>query len=229
MTDFKELKSKCDAILGPYKAKEAAFLAKQEQAVKILESLRAKVIAEGSYLSAADVTARDVRIFNVCQFFPSVYLCKDKNDFYGTNKLGVYCSEVDEDYSKNRLFAIPVTSDCVEKLDSYRKLEQSLVEDKADLELAQLKAARGEKEKILRAALDLPEGVKAFATDDIADFKVVLTSDKSWHPCSECDNMTIGRVINFQGKSDEENSLLVKQVCGLILSLDKITGSCVIE
>lgn len=227
MTDFKELKSKCDAILGPYKAKEAALHAKQEQAVNILESLRAKVIAEGSYLSAFDVIARDVRIFNVCQFSPSVYLCKDKNDFYGTNKLGVYCSEVDEDYSKNGLFAIPVTS-CVEKLDSYRKLEQSLVEEKADLELEQLKA-RGEKEKILRASLDLPAGVTAFATDDIADFKVVLTSDKSWHPCSECDNMTIGRIVDLQDKSDEENSLLVKQVCELILSLDKITGSCVIE
>ena len=228
MTDFKELKSKCDAILGLYKAKEAAFLAKQEQAVKIIETLRAKVIAEGSYLSVADVIVRDSRLFNVCQLYPSVYLCKDKNDFYGTNKLGVYCSEVDKDYSKKGLFAIPITSDCVEKLNSYRQLEQSLVEEKADLELEQLKA-RGEKGKILRASLDLPAGVKAFATDDIADFKVVLTSDKSWHPCSECDNMTIGRVINFQGKSDEENSLLVKQVCELILSLDKITGSCVIE
>jgi len=228
MTDFKELKSKCDEILGLYKAKEAAFLAKQEQAIKILEFLRTKVIGEGSYISAFDVTARDVRIFNVCQFSPSVYLCKDKNDFYGTNKLGVYCSEVDEDYSKNGLFAIPVTSDCVEKLDSYRKLEQSLVEDKADLELAQLKA-RGEKEKILRAALDLPEGVKAFATDDIADFKVVLTSDKSWHPCSECDNMTIGRIVNLQDKSDEEGSNLIKTVINLILALDDVSSSCVIE
>lgn len=221
-------KAKYAKALHSYEERLAAFEAKKSEWISILESLRSKVIEEGVYVSSAGVSSRDIRRFNVCAVFPSVHrlINWDMKAADGC-MLGVYRSEVD-DYNKEGFYAIPVTPELRELICRFEAIEQELVDEDSNLELAAQKL-RKKKEDIFRATIDLPEGVNAFATDDPTDFKVVLTSDKSWHPASEGDNMTIGRVVDLEGKSDEANSLLVKQVCDLILSLDKITGSCVIE
>jgi hypothetical protein len=89
--------------------------------------------------------------------------------------------------------------------------------------------AREAKDKIFAEHFNKVKGVKAFAAGAPADFKVAFTSDNSWHPISYDSTFTIGRVVDLDGKSDEEGSNLIKTVINLILALDDVSSSCVIE
>lgn len=230
MTVYKlsKAKAKYAKVLSPYKDRRDSFETKIQEAESILFSLRSKVIEEGVYVSSAGVSSRDIRKFNICVVYSSVHLLInwDMKAADGC-MLGVYRSEID-DYNKEGFYAIPMTQDLKALICRFETMEQELVDEDSNLELAAQKL-RKKKEDIFRATIDLPEGVNAFATDDPTDFKVVLTSNKSWHPSSEGDNMTIGRVVDLEGKSDEDGSQLLNQVMDLILALDSMTGSCVIE